>query len=113
MYALTIHQPYAHLIVTPQDELPEGAVQKRVENRSWVTKHRGPPNRKRGQPQEGGCVDGKAIWAVMERNCRHGCRLDKDLLRSGGGLERDAGPSRICFERTRKPCLYLHEENTR
>lgn len=41
MKALTIHQPYAHLIVTPSAELPIGAVVKRVENRTWATKHRG------------------------------------------------------------------------
>jgi len=34
--ALTIQQPYPHLIITPQDELPEGAIRKRVENRSWI-----------------------------------------------------------------------------
>jgi hypothetical protein len=35
MRALTINQPYAHLIVTPQSELKDGAFQKRVENRIW------------------------------------------------------------------------------
>lgn len=45
--ALTICQPYAHLIVTPQAELPtppEGFPnqQKRVENRRWSTDYRGP-----------------------------------------------------------------------
>jgi hypothetical protein len=42
MKALTICQPYAHLIVTPQAELPTGHVQKLVENRSWDTHYRGP-----------------------------------------------------------------------
>jgi hypothetical protein len=42
MKALTICQPYAHLIVTPQAELPGDEVQKRVENRRWRCNHRGP-----------------------------------------------------------------------
>lgn len=42
MKALTICQPYAHLIVTPQAELPAGHVQKLVENRTWDTHYRGP-----------------------------------------------------------------------
>jgi activating signal cointegrator 1 len=42
MKALTIHQPFAHLIVTPQAELPAGAVQKRVENRRANVLYRGP-----------------------------------------------------------------------
>ena len=42
MKALTILQPYAHLIVTPQGELPPGQVEKRCENRSWETYYRGP-----------------------------------------------------------------------
>lgn len=37
MKALTICQPYAHLIVTPQNELGAIAIQKRVENRTWNT----------------------------------------------------------------------------
>ncbi len=41
MRALTICQPFAHLIVTPQDELPDCAVRKRVENRTWSTLYRG------------------------------------------------------------------------
>lgn len=41
MKCLTICQPYAHLIITPQDELPPGQVQKRVENRKWDTSYRG------------------------------------------------------------------------
>ena len=41
MRALTIQQPYAHLIMTPQEELPEGVFHKRVENRTWDTKVRG------------------------------------------------------------------------
>lgn len=41
MRAITIQQPYAHLIVTPQEELPEGAIMKRVENRVWSTEIRG------------------------------------------------------------------------
>lgn len=41
MRALTIHQPYAYLIVTPQAELPDGAYNKRVENRTWHTNVRG------------------------------------------------------------------------
>ncbi len=41
MRALTIHNPYAHLIVTPQAELPSGAHRKLVENRTWNTKIRG------------------------------------------------------------------------
>lgn len=36
MKALTIQNPYAKLIITPQDQLPEGAIHKRVENRSWI-----------------------------------------------------------------------------
>ena len=36
MKALTIQNPYAHLIITPQDQLPDGAIHKRVENRSWI-----------------------------------------------------------------------------
>lgn len=39
---LTIHQPYAHLIVTPTAELPLGHIQKRVENRNWFCGYRGP-----------------------------------------------------------------------
>lgn len=39
---LTIHQPYAHLIVTPTERLPMGTVQKRVENRGWFCAYRGP-----------------------------------------------------------------------
>ncbi len=35
MKALTIQQPYAHLIVTPTAELPPGYEQKHVENRTW------------------------------------------------------------------------------
>ena len=42
MRALTICQPYAHLIVTPAVELPRGCVPKRVENRVWQTDYRGP-----------------------------------------------------------------------
>lgn len=42
MKCLTICQPYAHLIVTPQSELPRFAVQKRVENRTWECRYRGP-----------------------------------------------------------------------
>lgn len=38
---LTICQPYAHLIITPQAELPAGTVRKRVENRRWGTGYRG------------------------------------------------------------------------
>lgn len=40
--ALTVCQPYAHLIVTPYAELPIGAVRKRVENRRWWTRYKGP-----------------------------------------------------------------------
>ena len=36
MKSLTIQQPYAHMLITPQDKLPAGAIHKRVENRSWV-----------------------------------------------------------------------------
>lgn len=42
MKCLTICQPYAHLIVTPQAELPKGHTQKLVENRTWFTSYRGP-----------------------------------------------------------------------
>lgn len=42
MKALTICQPFAQLIVTPFALLPEGEVQKRVENRTWYTAYRGP-----------------------------------------------------------------------
>lgn len=41
MKALTICQPYAHLIVTPTTELSNGDVPKRVENRRWATDYRG------------------------------------------------------------------------
>ena len=41
MRALTICQPYAHLIVTPAAELPRGLTPKRVENRVWQTEFRG------------------------------------------------------------------------
>lgn len=41
MKALTIRNPHAYLIVTPQDELPPGIPQKLCENRGWTTKHRG------------------------------------------------------------------------
>lgn len=36
---LTIKQPWAHLIITPEDELQ--TEQKRIENRTWSTTHRG------------------------------------------------------------------------
>ena len=42
MKCLTICQPYASLIVTPQALLPVGQVQKRIENRRWSTLYRGP-----------------------------------------------------------------------
>lgn len=42
MKCLTICQPYAHLIVTPQAELPKGHTQKLVENWTWITSYRGP-----------------------------------------------------------------------
>jgi len=42
MKCLTICQPYAHLIVTPQAELGRFSQQKRVENRTWGTSYRGP-----------------------------------------------------------------------
>lgn len=41
MKCLTVFQPYAALIVTPQSELPKGFVQKRVENRTWYCHYRG------------------------------------------------------------------------
>lgn len=41
MKALTIQQPYAHLIVTPQENLPRGQFRKRIENRVWPTTYRG------------------------------------------------------------------------
>jgi len=41
MKALSICQPNAHLIVTPQSLLPPGVVRKRVENRTWTTRYRG------------------------------------------------------------------------
>lgn len=41
MRALTIQQPYAHLIVTCQTDLPEGAYQKRFENRVTKINRRG------------------------------------------------------------------------
>lgn len=41
MKALTIQQPYAHLIVTPAADLPDGTHPKRVENRTWATRYRG------------------------------------------------------------------------
>ena len=41
MRALTIQQPYSHLICHHHSELPEGAIQKRVENRTRPTKIRG------------------------------------------------------------------------
>ena len=42
MHALTICQPYAHLIVTPARELPRDLSPKRIENRRWHTSVRGP-----------------------------------------------------------------------
>lgn len=36
MKGLTVQNPYPHLMITPQDKLPAGAIHKRVENRSWV-----------------------------------------------------------------------------
>ena len=44
MKAITICQPYAHLIVTPQALLPDDPrfVQKRIENRRWHSRYRGP-----------------------------------------------------------------------
>lgn len=41
MKCLSICQPYSHLIVTPQAQLPPGVTQKRVENRNWSTGYRG------------------------------------------------------------------------
>ena len=41
MKALTICQPFAHLIVTLLRELPIGSVEKRCENRTWWTDYRG------------------------------------------------------------------------
>jgi hypothetical protein len=41
MRALTIQQPYSHLICHHHSEIPEGAIQKRVENRTRPTKIRG------------------------------------------------------------------------
>jgi hypothetical protein len=35
MKAISIQQPYAHLIVTPQCDLPRPCIHKRVENRTW------------------------------------------------------------------------------
>jgi hypothetical protein len=40
--AITICQPYAHLIATPTEQLPGGLVRKRVENRTWFCAYRGP-----------------------------------------------------------------------
>ncbi|HEY1066885.1 MAG TPA: ASCH domain-containing protein [Pirellulales bacterium] len=42
MKCLTICQPYAHLIITPADEMPPSAPVKLVENRTWETPYRGP-----------------------------------------------------------------------
>lgn len=41
MKALTICQPFAHLIVTPAAELPPKEVPKRIENRRWRTDYKG------------------------------------------------------------------------
>lgn len=41
MMCLTICQSYAHLICTPAEELRDGDVPKRVENRTWPTAYRG------------------------------------------------------------------------
>jgi hypothetical protein len=41
MQSLTIQQPYAHLIVCPQDHLPNGVVRKEVENRTKRGSFRG------------------------------------------------------------------------
>lgn len=41
LQALTIQQPYAHLIVCPQDHLPVGVVRKEVENRTKRSSFRG------------------------------------------------------------------------
>ena len=42
MKAITICQPFAHLIVTATKDLPAPYVWKRVENRRWPTTYRGP-----------------------------------------------------------------------
>lgn len=42
MKCLTICQPYAQLIVAPQEKLPPGQVRKKCENREWFTRYRGP-----------------------------------------------------------------------
>lgn len=41
LQALTIQQPYAHLIVCPQDHLPDGVIRKEVENRTQLHSFRG------------------------------------------------------------------------
>lgn len=61
MKALTIVQPYAHLIATGE---------KRVENRTWYTKHRGPLAIHAGKNRDGlrdcGLVpDGYAFGAII------------------------------------------------
>lgn len=42
MLCLTVCQPYAALMFTPQAELPRGFVVKHCENRTWETRYRGP-----------------------------------------------------------------------
>lgn len=42
MLCLTICQPYAALLVTPDERLPPGCVRKHCENRTWETRYRGP-----------------------------------------------------------------------
>ena len=52
MQALTIHQPYAHYIVTPASGLKDGMVRKRCENRTWYSGYRGPLLIHAGKSQE-------------------------------------------------------------
>ncbi len=42
MRALTVCEPFATLICTPEADLPAGVMQKRIENRTWHMNYRGP-----------------------------------------------------------------------
>lgn len=78
MKALTICQPYPHLICTPQSDLKDGDVRKRVENRTWGTSHRGPllihAGRSKAWLRECGegydhATDGKAVNHGISKDC--------------------------------------------
>ncbi len=66
MRALTIHQPWAHLIVTPQSELMRGDVIKRIENRTWMTRVRGPLLIHAGTSKKSLSSDEEEIYSEMK-----------------------------------------------